>query len=130
MMTTTVRQPQPQPERPRPTLGRQLLPKLDPVVVPPPPEPERLPRLLPLEDVFLRQGVGARSRPPDGAAVTVRRRTASTTRRGRLVADARYVVPVSRCTSGDVEQPDHAQAGSHRLKMAFKNPARTKHLLE
>jgi len=47
-----------------------------------------------------------------------------------LVADAMYVVPVSRCTSGDVEQPDHAQAGSHRLKMTLNNPARTKHLLE
>ncbi len=108
MMTITVRQPQPQPERPRPTLGRQLLPRPDPVVVPlPPPELERLPRLLPLDVVFRRHGVGARSRAPDGA-VTVRRRTASTTRFGRLVADAMYVEPVSLCTSDEAEKPDPA----------------------
>ena len=111
MMTTTVRQPQPQPERPRPTLGRQLLPRPDPVVVPPlPPELKKLPRppLLPLDVVFLRHGVGARSRPLEGADVTVRRRTASTTRLGRLVDDAMYVESMSRCISGGAEQPDHA----------------------
>jgi len=109
MMTTTVKQPQPQPERPRPRLGRQLLPRPDPVDVPlAPPELERLPRLLPLEDVFLRHGVGARTRPLDGVDETVRRRTASTTRLGRLVADARYGEPVSLSTSDEAEKADPA----------------------